>query len=132
MADRPDELDCVLPHHVQAPGTARRLTRAALEHWHIGGEAADPILLAVSELVTNAIEHACPPVTLHLHREDAVSVHVQVTDGGPACQEGAWTSSCTDDEHGRGHTIVDFLATAHGARTTGHGTSHWATFSTTV
>ncbi|MCX5233236.1 ATP-binding protein [Streptomyces sp. NBC_00233] len=87
----------------------------------------DAVLLVVSELVTNAVEHAAPPLALHLHRERAGSrVWVGVTDGGPAVQEGAWTASCADDEHGRGLTIVDTLAESHGTRTHSSGTTHWA------
>ncbi|MFE5549486.1 ATP-binding protein [Streptomyces sp. NPDC056534] len=85
------------------------------------------MLLVVSELVTNAVEHAEPPFALHLHRERAGSrVWVGVTDGGPAEAEGAWTASCTDDEHGRGIAIVDILADAHGIRTHAGGSTHWA------
>ncbi|WP_243639799.1 ATP-binding protein [Streptacidiphilus pinicola] len=116
-----------LPHHPEAAGIARRLTLAALRAWNVGEEAANQVVLAVSELVTNAVEHALPPVALHLaqpcgHR----LLRIEVTDGGPARQPGAWTSSCEPDEHGRGSMIVDFMAAAHGTRLTGSRTTHWA------
>ncbi|GAA2595037.1 ATP-binding protein [Streptomyces tubercidicus] len=81
----------------------------------------------VSELVTNAVEHARPPLALHLCRENSgLRVWVGITDGGPSARGGAWTSSCAHDEHGRGLAIIEALAAAHGADRHGGGTMHWA------
>ncbi|MFD9622351.1 ATP-binding protein [Streptomyces virginiae] len=114
----------ILEHQPQAVQAARHAARAVLERWKINGDA---VLLVVSELVTNAVEHAEPPLALHLHRERAGNrVWVGVTDGGPAATESAWTASCADDEHGRGIAIVDTLADAHGTRPHSGGTTHWA------
>ncbi|MET7458752.1 ATP-binding protein [Streptomyces sp. NPDC005574] len=117
-----------LEHRPEAASTARHLAQAVLEQWHTGAEATDAVVLVVSELVTNAVEHAQGPLALHLHREAVGSrVWVGVSDGGPAEQEGPWTASCTEDEHGRGLTIVDMLADAHGTHCHPHGgTTHWA------
>ena len=128
-AARVGELPCVwvLPHRPESVGTARRLTRTALNEWGIDDDTADQALLVVSELVTNAIEHARPPVALHLDRPTPDgTLHIEVDDGGPATHSGAWSSSCTDDEHGRGNTVIDFLTTAHGTRATADGAIHWA------
>ncbi|WP_329146215.1 ATP-binding protein [Streptomyces sp. NBC_01456] len=90
-------------------------------------DAADSVVLMVSELVTNAVEHAQPPLVLHVSREHtALRVWVGVTDGGPATREGPWTSSCAYEEHGRGLSMVKALASAHGAHSHGGGTTHWA------
>lgn len=117
-----------LEHRPDAAGAARATTRAVLEDWHVDQDAADSMLLVVSELVTNAVEHALPPVALHLYRERAGDqVWVGVTDGGPARDEGTWTSSCTSEEHGRGLAVVEVLSTSHGTRTHAGGTAtHWA------
>lgn len=117
-----------LEHRPVAAGAARAITRAVLENWRVDQDAAQSVLLVVSELVTNAVEHALPPVTLHLYRDRAGEVvWVGVTDGGPAQDDGAWTSSCTREEHGRGLALVEVLATSHGIRPHPGGTAtHWA------
>jgi anti-sigma regulatory factor (Ser/Thr protein kinase) len=116
-----------LPHHPEAAGIARRLTLATLKAWDVGEDTADQVVLAVSELVTNAVEHALPPVALQLARPCGHRLlRVEVTDGGPARAPGAWTASCEPDEHGRGSMIVDFMATAHGTRLADGRTTHWA------
>ncbi|KOG49747.1 hypothetical protein ADK75_19090, partial [Streptomyces virginiae] len=70
-------------------------------------DTADNLLLIVSELVTNAIEHALPPLTLHLNHPTNNTMTIAVTDGGPATHHGPWTTNCTPDEHGRGNNIID-------------------------
>ncbi|MGW1729211.1 ATP-binding protein [Streptomyces sp. NPDC002306] len=113
---------------MEAAGTARHSARTVLEGWQVSQDATDVVLLVVSELVTNAVEHAEPPLALHLHREHAGNhVWVGVTDGGPALQDDAHaTSTCPADEHGRGLAIVDAVADAHGTRTHSGGVIHWA------
>ncbi|MFB7867822.1 hypothetical protein [Streptomyces sp. NPDC056069] len=49
-----------------------------------------------------------------------------ITDGGPASQPGVWTSTCAEDEHGRGLGIVKLLADGHGTRSHLGGATHWA------
>ncbi|GGX74910.1 ATP-binding protein [Streptomyces minutiscleroticus] len=69
---------CALPGLYEAVGQARRFTRRTLEQWKVG-DRLDDACLAVSELVTNALQHALtsdapcderrkPPVRLHLMR----------------------------------------------------------------
>ncbi len=66
----------------------------------MGQAATESVLLVVSELVTNAIEHALPPVVLRLHRDRAGDqVWVGVTDGGPAHPDGASTHWAVLDIH---------------------------------
>ncbi|MFF3404536.1 ATP-binding protein [Streptomyces sp. NPDC002659] len=116
-----------LPHRPESAGTARRITRCALGAWGIDEDTTDQVLLVVSELVTNAVEHALPPVALHLDLPSGDgTIHVEVDDGGPAAEEGAWTASCGAEEHGRGSGIIDFLTTAHGTHTHAFGATHWA------
>jgi anti-sigma regulatory factor (Ser/Thr protein kinase) len=121
-----------LPHRPEAAGTSRRLARTTLEEQGVSQDTVDQALLLVSELVTNAVEHACPPVMLSLTlSETDGAIRIEVSDGGPAKTEGAWTASCTSDEHGRGSGIIDILATAHGEHTDPHGATHWAELPTT-
>ncbi|MEU9134159.1 ATP-binding protein [Kitasatospora sp. NPDC048540] len=116
-----------LPHHERAATTARDVTRHTLRAWGLDDDCVDRTLLVVSELVTNAVEHALPPVTLHLEmpENDAV-VSVAVDDGGASQEPGDWVASCAPDEHGRGSLIVTALASDHGVTPgPGHAT-HWA------
>ncbi|MDH6581523.1 hypothetical protein M2161_000629 [Streptomyces sp. SAI-133] len=130
---RVDDFSWLLTHCPKAARAARKIAAVVLAEWHTSEEATDTALLVVSELVTNAVEHAQPPVTLHLHRERAGSrVWVGVSDGGPAEDAGPWISSCSDDEHGRGLEVVGALATAHGTRHHSGGITRWARLQTTA
>jgi Histidine kinase-like ATPase domain len=55
---------------------------AVLTEWEIGGEAAQPTLLVLTELLTNAIEHANAPIRITLAFSPDV-VRVQVHDAAP-------------------------------------------------
>ncbi|MFJ9324596.1 ATP-binding protein [Streptomyces globisporus] len=118
----------MLEHRPEAASAARRFAKAVMDQWQVGLDPTEGIVLAVSELVTNAVEHANPPLALHLHREaQGGAIWVGVTDGGCTESEGAWTASRAADEHGRGLTIIDALAVAHGVHTHDNGTTtHWA------
>jgi anti-sigma regulatory factor (Ser/Thr protein kinase) len=121
----------VLSHSHQAPGAARRVAQGLMDQWKVAEPDADSVVLVVSELVANAVEHALPPLVLHLNRHLAEKqIWVGVSDSGTAPQEGPWTSSCTDDEHGRGLGIIEALAEAHGTHAYPDGTTmHWALIS---
>ncbi|SFG47468.1 Histidine kinase-like ATPase domain-containing protein [Streptomyces mirabilis] len=85
------------------------------------------MLLTVSELVTNAVEHAQPPLNLDLSRDPGTRcVHIEISDGGPAVTDGDWAASCTRGEHGRGLEIIDQLTAAHGDRQEPGHAIHWA------
>ncbi|WP_256105458.1 ATP-binding protein [Streptomyces sp. ODS05-4] len=125
-----DDVVTFLAHRAGSAGAARRTAREALVRWGVEEEARENVLLIVSELVTNAVEHAQPPAVLRLRQEPGPScrrVWVGVSDGGPAAVEGAWSGSCEDDEHGRGLVIVDALSEACGVREDAAGTTtRWA------
>ncbi|MFB6582293.1 ATP-binding protein [Streptomyces sp. NPDC056402] len=116
-----------LPHCPESAGAARRIASAVLHAWNVDDDTIEHALLVVSELVTNALEHALPPVALHLHRaEDDNTLRIEVNDGGPAHNKGTWTTSCTPEEHGRGVAIITLLASAHGTRILAHTVTYWA------
>ncbi|WP_051787008.1 MULTISPECIES: ATP-binding protein [Streptomyces] len=84
-----------LDHRPESVGAARRITGAVLVGWGMAEDAIDQALLIVSELITNAVEHAVPPIALRLDRPTPdSSVRIEVDDGGPAERDGAWTASC--------------------------------------
>ncbi|MEU9663775.1 ATP-binding protein [Streptomyces chartreusis] len=121
-------LTLALPHCPQAVAGARRFTRAVMIAQDLAGDLEDAVLLLVSELVTNAIEHAAPPLVFHLDQPANDTLRVSVDDGGPVTRHDNWHATCADDEHGRGTTLIAALADQHGAieRPDGHIT-HWAT-----
>lgn len=102
----PDEQVLVeLPQDGRAPSVARRATREALNRWRRA--QLDNVLLAVSELVTNAVLHGRPTVALMLRRQVG-SLIVRVHDGKPA---GDMRGTTADDaEHGRGLYMVRAVA----------------------
>jgi Histidine kinase-like ATPase domain len=103
------------------PATRTQVT-AVLTEWDVRGEAAEPTLLVVTELLTNAVEHARPPlrVTLRLGHE---FVRVEVCDATPEPprvnpQEAEW--------RGHGGQIVAALALRHGWTPHPDGKTVWA------
>jgi serine/threonine-protein kinase RsbW len=76
-----------LPHEPRALGLARRQVRGDLASLGLGGVLVDDVVLVVSELVGNAVQHAraLPGELLELSWWLAADgVHLQVTDGGSA------------------------------------------------
>ncbi len=123
-----DDMAWPMAHQPEAPAKARHAARQTLQEWHVSEDPTEAALLVISELVTNAIEHALEPVILHLHNGRTNGrIWIGVTDGGPAQQAGPWARSCDSDERGRGLALIDALTEAHGIRTHANGTStHWA------
>ncbi|MFJ2133671.1 ATP-binding protein [Streptomyces sp. NPDC087845] len=120
-----------LAHSPEAAGEARKITREVLARWKVAEEAADTVLLAVSEFVTNSVEHAQPPLNLELSRDPGTRrVHIEVADGGPAARDGDWAAGCAPGEHGRGLEIIDRLTAAHGDRQEAGRAIHWADVNT--
>ncbi|WP_225823838.1 ATP-binding protein [Streptomyces naphthomycinicus] len=114
-----------LEHCPEAAGRARTITQGLLNRWGVAGDVADSVLLTVSELVANAVQHAQPPLCLGLGCDPAAGrVYVEVSDGGPATEDGA--AGLAEDEHGRGLMIVDRVAAAHGDRREAGQAVHWA------
>ncbi|MEU4134461.1 ATP-binding protein [Streptomyces wuyuanensis] len=120
----------VLDHRPDAAWVARRIAREALGRWRVGGEATGATVLVLSELVTNAVQHALPRVVMHVcYLRGSQRLCVGVTDGGPAHRPGQWNSSRSEDECGRGLRIVRGFADAHGVRCHASGTTRWARIS---
>ncbi|MFJ5100278.1 SpoIIE family protein phosphatase [Streptomyces sp. NPDC088554] len=100
---------------------ARRRVRAQLLAWQLP-DAVETAELMVSELVTNAINHArSEPVVLRLVRTDALLCEVVDDDPAPATLLGAGR----DDEAGRGLRVVSSLARQWGSTSSARGKTVW-------
>jgi len=107
------------PRH-ETPGRARRLAAHALRRWGLE-QLAENTALMVSELVTNAIQHATRPVTLRLVRTSLL--RCEVGDDSAALPRSRRAGP--DDERGRGLQIVARCADRWGATRLGAGKVVW-------
>ena len=109
-------------HSQQGPSQARAAVSACAEE--LGLQAVcDDVLLLVSEMVTNAVRYAAPPVRLELQAGDE-DVVVAVCDGSP--EHPRQREAGDDAEGGRGMLLVDLLTADHGVRTGPPGKAVWA------
>src|SRR5580765_873687 len=101
-----------LESHMANVSAARRFVRSELEG-RVPEEAVSDLMLATSELVTNAFEHGSPqPVRLTVrsnHEEASITV-VSGGDGGRVPDVGDWRTARADRVSGRGLGIVREIA----------------------
>ena len=116
---------CTLPSTPHSVQLARSYVRATLAHHELGGYAEDAEMV-ISELVTNAIEHAGgPTLGLEVIRvADSAAVAVIVTDSSPNPPVRREVSA--DSEHGRGLRIVSALSARWGWRPESPGKAVYA------
>jgi anti-sigma regulatory factor (Ser/Thr protein kinase) len=101
-----------------SPRATRRLFAAHFaNHPHL-----DDLLLCLSEVVTNAVLHAGPPIVVEGGVVDE-KVRVEVSDGSPASplkrQPGRLSPT------GRGLNLLDQLTSDWGVEVTGQGKTVW-------
>ncbi|MFI8082470.1 SpoIIE family protein phosphatase [Kitasatospora sp. NPDC086009] len=104
----------------ETPGRARRLAAHTLRRWGLE-ELSEATELMVSELVTNAVQHATRPVTLSLVRTSRL--RCEVGDDSPLLPRPQRTGP--EDERGRGLQIVARCAERWGATRLGTGKVVW-------
>jgi anti-sigma regulatory factor (Ser/Thr protein kinase) len=100
---------------------ARRFVAAALEEWDCGA-VVDEVLVATSEIITNAVVHARTPLTIGVERQGN-GIRVEVRDGSgiePVAEEVEDSS-----ERGRGMRIVAALVSRWGTETLPDGKAVW-------
>jgi PAS domain S-box-containing protein len=121
---RPLGPDCVatwdLPSDPAAVATARTLTTRQLAAWALQEESFATELI-VSELVTNAIRYAAPPIQLRLIRDRALTCEVSDTSSAAPFLRHARTT----DEGGRGLLLVSQFAERWGTRYRERGKTIW-------
>lgn len=109
-AETPDQAVLELPHDVVAAREARSVVRELLQSWGYGALVDDAVLV-VSELVTNAVEHAASAVAVVVNRSGD-GVRIEVRDEGSGVPQERRASESA--EAGRGLMIVSALASAWG------------------
>ncbi len=108
-------------------GAARAFIRSLATPWQLPAPVLDDLELAASELVTNAVIHACGEVHVAVHRLPD-GVRLEVEDAG----ETTPVLRVADHEQtsGRGLAIVAALARAWGVQEEPGGKRVWALFAT--
>lgn len=114
-------MDRVAPHEIALPAdstsvaVARRYFMSIAADAELPTEVRDAGVLAVSELVTNAVVHGRDPISLRV-TPLARNVRVAVTDGSnrppkprPRSRERPIASDRGSGDHGRGLAIVESL-----------------------
>jgi anti-sigma regulatory factor (Ser/Thr protein kinase) len=108
----------------RAPGEARALVRSELGDW-VDESVMSDLLLATSEVVTNAVMHTTGPCLFTMCRlTDSSMLRIGVSDTSyeplPALRTAGATSAT-----GRGLTIVDAVASTWGTASTADGKEVW-------
>jgi len=111
-----------LPAELTAVREARRIVAGVLEQWDLHTLAEDAAVV-VTELTTNAVEHASSPSRLRLSRTRN-GVRIEVQDAGQGTPEPQAPSETA--EGGRGLLIVSALSTAWGIDDAPDGKTVWA------
>jgi len=118
-------MQLLLPTVMTSPGEARRACRAFARRNHV--EAVDTLLVVLSELVTNAIQHGGAPIGVRIDC-DAGSVRIEVSDATANPAAVAPRSAPLDETGGMGLRIVDAICPGWGAHENwgGTGKTVWA------
>jgi anti-sigma regulatory factor (Ser/Thr protein kinase) len=123
----PDMATFDLPNDDSAPSQARRAVRQTFGQWRLYS-CVDEAVLTVSELVTNAVRHGLPPISLLLRRRTD-QVRMDVADGRPEPLRRI-PRAVGLDESGRGLAIVREISDDFGSdRIPGKGKSVHASWS---
>lgn len=111
-----------LRYGLDGPAQARAVVAAWSQRLGLD-DVTDDMTLIVSEMVTNAVKHASPPVALEIST-DGERVLIAVRDGSPAQPQPR--EADTESEGGRGLLLVDLLCEDHGVRPEPPGKTVWA------
>lgn len=111
---------------VAAPSSVRTARRAVLDA--VGDtlhpDGLDAVLLATSEVVTNALEHGAPPIELRLQCDDT-RVRVEVRDASPLPPRERSAAPGPAEVRGRGMVIVNRITDRWGIEELAEGKAVW-------
>jgi anti-sigma regulatory factor (Ser/Thr protein kinase) len=124
-----DRLVRLLPPDAESPSLARNLVSDACLTWQLT-DLLHPSRLVMSELVTNAVEHARTDMIVAVSRRGR-GLHLSVADELPTMpdlrKQARLRRNQPLDDRGRGLRSVAAVATAWGALPAGTGKVVWAT-----
>jgi anti-sigma regulatory factor (Ser/Thr protein kinase)/anti-anti-sigma regulatory factor len=132
LADRPTVLRDgwrfgVDPH---APGRARSRVRDLCRRWGLEGETREAAEIVITELVTNAVEHALSPSVVEVQRHgDAFRMAVRDYDHGSGHdvpEALSWHAPPASSPRGRGLAMVAAVSRAWGVLRHPDGKTIWA------
>lgn len=111
-----------LPQELGSVRQARALVRRTLDEWDLG-HLEDEATLVVSELASNALNHAQSSYQVRVYHNPS-TVRIEVRDGGAGTPEPQPTSATR--EGGRGLLLVSAMSVSWGLEETGEGKVVWA------
>ncbi|XVS67102.1 ATP-binding protein [Actinosynnema sp. CA-299493] len=112
-----------LPASAGASSQARQVVGDVAVAWGLSDDAADDAALVVTELVSNAVDHAMGPVGLTVSRTDS-GLRIEVADESSALPQQRPVQ--VDSARGRGLIIVAALSRSWGTDPTADGKVVWA------
>lgn len=122
MCEATPAAEITLPDHEHSAREARLfLSRAYCAKHH--SRVLDEAQLLVSELVTNAVRHGGPPVTVRVECVGAEGLRVSVSDGDP--RPPVRRDVEPESEGGRGVALVDILSDRWGVEAGAPGKTVW-------
>ncbi len=122
MCDVTPNAEVLLPLDPAAASMARAFLRTSMCLVH-HGERLDDAELLVTELVTNGVRHAAPPIVLRVECEGPTTLRALVRDGSPNLPQPRDAEPTALS--GRGLTLVDYISSAWGVQTTENGKGIW-------
>ena len=112
-----------LPESLDGASVARREIESVVDAWGLAA-LRDEVVLLVSELVTNALRHARPPVRMHAEADDH-RLRIGVDDGGAAVVLRPRLFPPVDQENGRGLALLETLSSRWGMVARVDGKTVW-------
>ncbi|MBW4721238.1 ATP-binding protein [Saccharothrix obliqua] len=112
-----------LPATAGASAQARRIVGEAGAAWGVSADVAEDAALVVTELVSNAVDHATGPLELTVSRS-GTGMRIEVADQSTTLPQPRPVE--VDSARGRGLIIINALSRSWGTTPTANGKVVWA------